>query len=213
MARQNRVNPFGDLVATPERGTFLGNRGVLHDDDDHIQRPWALKRWLVCVLEFKGIRRTIMAPRRYTELFFLDEATALAAGHRPCAECRYRRFIAFCEAWRKAHSSTEKERPRADVIDAQLHGQRVGPGRTKRSFPARLDDLPDGVLVTLPDREGQAHLVLRGYLLAWSFGGYWERRRRPKGREVHVLTPESTVRTIRAGYVPEIHSSAGGLTS
>jgi hypothetical protein len=208
MARQNRVNPFGEIIATRERGTFLGNRGILHDDRGHIERPWALKRWLVCVLEFKGIRRTIMAPRRYTELFFLDEATALAAGHRPCAECRYRRFIAFCEAWRKAHAGNEAERPRADFIDAQLHSERVGPRRTKRSYSARLDDLPDGVFVTLPDRAEQAFLVLGGNLLAWSFGGYGEPSKRPKGREVNVLTPKSTVETIRAGYAPEIHVSA-----
>src|ERR1700732_822885 len=99
MARQNRVTPAGDVIATPERGTFLGNRGVLHDDQGRIKRAWQLKRWIVCVLEFKGRRRAVMTPGRYTELFFLDEATALAAGHRPCAECRRERFNAFREAW------------------------------------------------------------------------------------------------------------------
>ncbi len=103
MPRQNRVTPFGDLIATPERGTFLGNRGVLHDDAGRIKRAWQLRRWIVCVLEFRGRKRSVMTPGRYTELFFLDEATALAAGHRPCAECRRARFLAFCDAWRAAH--------------------------------------------------------------------------------------------------------------
>ena len=104
MPRQNRVTPFGEITATPERGTFLGNRGVLHDAEGNIKRGWKVKRWLVCVLEFKGRKRTVMTPNRYTELFFLDEATALAAGHRPCAECRHARFIAFCHAWKLVHS-------------------------------------------------------------------------------------------------------------
>src|SRR6202451_2054834 len=100
VSRQNRVTPFGDLVATPERGTFMGNRGVLHDAEGRIKRVWQLKRWIVCVLEFRGRKRQVMTPGRYTELFFLDEATALAAGHRPCAECRRQRFNAFRDAWK-----------------------------------------------------------------------------------------------------------------
>ena len=103
MPRQNRVTPFGEIIATPERGTFMGNRGILHDPDGRVRRKWVLKNWLVCVLEFRGRKRTVMTPNRYTELFFLDEATALAAGHRPCAECRHARFIDFCLAWKAAH--------------------------------------------------------------------------------------------------------------
>src|SRR5262245_61405643 len=99
MPRQNRVTPFGEVVAVPERGTFMGNRGVLHDEGGRIRRAWLVKRWILCVLEFKGRHRAIMAPDRYTELFFLDEATGLAAGHRPCAECRRSRFLAFRDAW------------------------------------------------------------------------------------------------------------------
>src|SRR5262245_66499612 len=102
MPRRNRVTPLGDLVAVPQRGTLLGNRGVLHDDGGRIRRAWQLKRWIVCVLEFRGRKRRVMTPGRYTELFFLDEATALAAGHRPCAECRHSRFLAFCTAWGQA---------------------------------------------------------------------------------------------------------------
>ena len=96
MPRQNRVTPFGEIIATPERGTFMGNRGVLHDAEGRIRRAWQVKRWIVCVLEFRGRKRTVMTPGPYTELFFLDEATALAAGHRPCAECRHARFLDFC---------------------------------------------------------------------------------------------------------------------
>src|SRR5580658_4307221 len=101
MPKQNRVNPFGEIIATPERGTFMGNRGVLHDDQGRIRRKWQGKRWIVCVLEFRGRKRKMMTPSRYTELFFLDEATALAAGHRPCAECRRDRSTLFAAPGRR----------------------------------------------------------------------------------------------------------------
>jgi hypothetical protein len=209
MPRQNRVTPFGDLVATPARGTFMGNRGVLHDAEGGIKRAWQLKRWIVCVLEFRGRKRQVMTPGRYTELFFLDEATALAAGHRPCAECRHARFLDFCNAWGKAHAGAgSTARPTATVIDDRLHAERLTPDRSKRSFVAALDELPDGVFVTVAAWGEQAFLVWGDYLLPWSSGGYGERRWRPKGEEVKVLTPQSTVETIRAGYVPEIHTSA-----
>jgi len=147
MPRQNRVTPFGDIIATPERGTFMGNRGVLHDREGRIQRAWQVKRWLVCVLEFRGRRRQVMSPSRYTELFFLDEATALAAGHRPCAECRRARFLDFCHAWEKVHPVDDgASRPTADAIDRRLHAERLAPDH---SSLASLDDLPDGVFVSV----------------------------------------------------------------
>jgi hypothetical protein len=209
MPRQNRVTPFGDIVATPDRGTFMGNRGVLHDDQGRILRTWQLKRWIVCVLEFRGRTRRVMTPGRYTELFFLDEATALAAGHRPCAECRHARFLDFCTAWGRAHpNSGRKGRPTAKEIDDRLHAERVGTDRREPAFQAALDDLPDGVLVAVPGWGAEAYLLLGDGLLAWSPGGYRERRRRPKGDEVRALTPPSTVRAIRAGYVPEVHPTA-----
>jgi hypothetical protein len=209
MPRLNRVNPFGEIITAPERGTFMGNRGVLHDEEGSIRRAWQGKRWLVCVLEFRGRKRKVMTPDRYTELFFLDEATALAAGHRPCAECRHARFLDFCNAWRAAHPDGDKSaRPTAQEIDDRLHAERVAPDRSKRSFDAVLDGLPDGVFVGVPAWGERAYLVLGDYLLAWSPGGYCERRRRPKGEEVRVLTPPSTVKAIRAGYTPEIHPSA-----
>lgn len=212
MPRQNRVTPFGEIVATPERGTFLGNRGVLHDAEGRIRRAWQLKRWIVCVLEFRGRKRAVMTPGRYTELFFLDEATALAAGHRPCAECRHTRFLDFCTAWAAAQSADgSPARPAADEIDRRLHAERVAPDRSKRSVVAALDDLPDGVFVAVAAWGGQACLVRGDRLLAWSPCGYGERRRRPKGEEVRVLTPPSTVEAIRAGYAPDIHPSAADV--
>jgi hypothetical protein len=212
MPRQNRVTPFGDIIAAPERGTFLGNRGVLHDAEGRIRRAWQVKRWLVCVLEFRGRKRTVMSPDRYTELFFLDEATALAAGHRPCAECRRARFLDFCHAWALAHpGSGASPRATADEMDRRLHAERVAADRSKQSFAAALDDLPDGVFVTVAAWGMQPFLVRGDRLLAWSPGGYGERRRRPKRLEVEVLTPPSTVAAIRGGYAPELHASAEAL--
>jgi hypothetical protein len=207
MPRQNRVTPFGEIIATPERGTFMGNRGVLHDSEGQVQRAWAVKRWLVCVLEFRGRQRTVMTPNRYTELFFLDEATALAAGHRPCAECRHRSFLAFCQAWKRVHPDSDSPRPTADEMDLQLHIERVAADRSKRSFVAALDELPDGVFVTLEGE--QAYLVWHDRLLGWTPGGYEDHRPRPKGATARVLTPPSTVDVIRAGYVPQVHASSG----
>jgi len=139
MPRQNRVTPFGSIIAIPERGTFMGNRGVLHNAEGHIRRAWQVKRWIVCVLEFRGRKRTVMTPNSYTELFFLDEATALAAGHRPCAECRHSRFLDFCNAWRSGHPKADSlHRPTADEIDNRLHTERLTADRSKRLFPEEL---------------------------------------------------------------------------
>jgi hypothetical protein len=204
MPTQNRVTPFGDLIATRDRGTFMGNRGVLHDTEGRIRRAWQLKRWIVCVLEFKGRKRQVMTPGHYTELFFLDEATALAAGHRPCAECRRERFNAFRSAWRSALVSAEE-------IDCQLHAERLGPDRSKRLFEANLSELPNGVFVRRADWGEDTYLVWNDGLLAWSTGGYTGRRNRLKKAEVAVLTPASTVAALRGGYVPEIHSSGVAL--
>jgi hypothetical protein len=153
-----------------------------------------------------------MTPNRYTELFFLDEATALAAGHRPCAECRHARFIDFCMAWKAAHRRPKNSpRPTADEMDDRLHAERVNPDRSKRSHAGRLQDLPDGVLVTLPANADEAWLVWQGRILKWSPGGYTERRPRPKNLTVRLLTPPSTAAVIRVGYTPEIHASAVAL--
>jgi hypothetical protein len=209
MPRQNRVTPSGEIVAVPERGTMMGNRGRLHDESGRIRRPWQIRRWLLCRLEFNGRHRPVMAPNRYTELFFLDEATGLAAGHRPCFECRRKSFEAFQERWASANPGVlGGGRPTADAIDEALHAERVGPDRSKQVFSATLAQLPDGVFVR--SDEGLAHLHLEGQLLAWSPGGYSVRRRSRSDKEVLVLTPRSTVNAIRAGYRPEIHPSAMG---
>ncbi len=208
MPRRNRVTPFGEIVAIPERGTMMGNRGIIHDADGNIKRPWQVKRWLICVLEFRGRKRTVMTPNRYTELFFLDEATALAAGHRPCSECRNERFRAYAAAWKTAMpQSAGRSRPTADDMDNRLHIERVAADRSKCSFEARLSDLPGGVFVQLPREGNDAFLLWQGRLLTWSPAGYRAGPAYSARSKVKVLTPASTVAVIRAGYVPDVHES------
>jgi hypothetical protein len=200
---RNRVTPFAEVIETPARGLLYGNRGVLHDDDGQIVRNWQVKRWIACVLEFKGRRRPVLRPGRFTELFFLDEATALAAGHRPCAECRRADFNRFRDLWAETHPGASL---RVDDIDRILHAERVGPDRTKRLHEATLGDLPDGSMIA----EGeQAWLVRSGELLAWSPFGYQDRRPAIASAAVNLLTPPSIVDVIRAGYTPAIHPAAG----
>jgi hypothetical protein len=200
---RNRVTPFAEVIETPARGLLYGNRGVLHDDDGRIVRNWQVKRWIACVLEFKGGRRPLLRPGRFTELFFLDEPTALAAGHRPCAECRRADFNRFRDAWAETHPGASLK---VDDIDRSLHAERVGPDRTKRSHEATLGDLPDGSMIA--DAK-QAWLVRDGELLAWSPFGYEDRRPAIASATVEVLTPPSIVDVIRAGYTPSIHPTAG----
>jgi hypothetical protein len=210
MPRQNRVTPFGEIVAIPERGTMMGNRGRLHDEQGRIRRPWQVKRWLLCVLEFRGRKRVVMAPDRYTELFFLDEATGLAAGHRPCAECRHGLFVAYREAWAAGNpSKLGASHATAALMDAHLHAERIGADRSKRLFQANINDLPDGVFVIGPGNEENACLLWHGHLHVWSPAGYSRDRARPSAEVVRVLTPRSTVEAIRAGYVPDVHPTAG----
>ena len=187
MPLQNRVTPLGELIATPERGLVYGNRGRLHDEHGVIRRQWQVKRWISCRLEFRGRRRPggPMAPNSYTGLFFLDEATALAAGHRPCAECRnadYRSFLALTDA------------ASAGELDARLHAER---GRLHES---ELDELPDGAFVVL---DGQPWLVLGSELLRWTPGGYSERRPRSGGR-VGVVTPPTSLRVLASGWTGDL---------
>jgi hypothetical protein len=203
---RNRVTPFGGIVATPERGTMMGNRGILHDDCREIVRTTQVRRWICCVLSFKGIRRVVMRPRSYTELFFLDEATALAAGHRPCFECRRSAALAFQSAWAQALGGCAT----ADEMDRVLEAERRVP-RTglKRTYEAEARSLPDGAVIAL---EGRAWLVLHGRLLRWTPAGYADAA--PLASEtVDVLTPRSTTEVLRAGYAPGIHVSAGSRSS
>jgi hypothetical protein len=200
MALQNRVDPFGDIVAVPYRGTMMGNRGRLHDRDRRIVRARHLNRWLCCALTFRGRHRTVMSPRGYTELFFLDEATALAAGHRPCSECRHSAYQRFRRAWLDAGLSAEL--PRAAAIDARLASDR-GADHTPI---VPLGELPDGVLV---QHEGDPHLLWDRQLHRWDWTGYHapDSSRAQLG-SVRVLTPKATVDTIHAGYPVTVHPTA-----
>lgn len=200
MPLQNRVTPTGDLIAVEARGTFLGNRGVLHDERRQIVRFQQVRRWLICVPEFRGRRRTIMSPRRYTELFFLDEAVALAAGHRPCCECRYADYQRFRRLWRETRNLAEP--PRAGAIDNVLHEERRRVDGRRRTWPADPAALPDGVMILLADHPW----LLRGELLRWTPACYTDRL--PLPATVAVLTPPATVATIAAGFTPTLHPSA-----
>ena len=208
MPLQNRVDPFGELFATSARGTMFGNRGGrFHTDDRRLtKRRWASRQWICCVLDFKNRQRDVWG-RYYTELFFLDEPTALAAGHRPCFECRRKDAEAFAEAWRQA--SRLRERPYAPDMDEQLHAERLD-GRTKRLHRRKLDDLPDGAFVAL---EEGAFAVRGGSLLHWTPNGYDTRKSRPRGVTADVLTPPAILSVLKVGYQPLWHPSAGKFTS
>lgn len=207
MPLQNRVTPFGDIVARPARGTMMGNRGGrFHGADKSLHaRRWASRQWICCLLAFKRRRREVMAPGRYTELFFLDEATALAAGHRPCFECRRSDAVQFAAAWAASHACEVS--PRAAEIDRALHAERVASDGSKRLHPFTIEDLPDGSMIVLPDLDG-AHLVLGPWLLRWSIEGYGAALTRPTGTQALALTPPGIIGALRAGYRPLIHATA-----
>jgi len=209
MTLQNRVDPYGQLQAVAARGHWMGNRGVLHDTEKRIVAFSRSPRWITCALDYKGIRREVFSPNRYSELFFLDEATSLAAGHRPCAECRRKRYEAFLAAWAAGNGGPEA--PHAGDIDRTLQAERVQRGGVKRTFEAELSSLPDG---TLLDLGGHPYLYWGGGLRPWSFAGYGTAENRvPSEINVKVLTPKSIVRAIRAGFLPQVHESAGRKVS
>jgi hypothetical protein len=189
---QNRVDPFGELHAVAERGGMMGNRGArLHRDDQMLGRSrWKNKHWLICVCEFKGRRRDVWG-RYYTELFFLDESTALAAGHRPCFECRRQAARAFIAAFPGAPSHVE-------AMDEVLHRERVE-DRRKPVWRTRLGDLPDGAMIA---RAGKAYAVRSGALLPWTFAGYGAPAPLEPNAIADVLTPPSTVAALKGGYKP-----------
>lgn len=197
MSRQNRVTPFGDVEADPARGTLMGNRGCLVRAEGELVRQWQVQRWITCVLEFKGRRRhPLMRAGQYTELFFLDEATACAAGHRPCHECRRADAREFHAAWRDHHPEDE----RLPDLDARLHHE-----RTAGALPtARCAELPDAAMVRWG---GRAWVVTGGTVRAWTHAGYTDERA-PPSEPVTVLTPPSTVEVLRTGWRPAVHPSA-----
>jgi hypothetical protein len=204
MPLQNRVTPAGEIVADPARGLMLGNRGCLHGQGRELAvSRWRSKLWICCVLEWKGVRRDPMPPGRWTALFFLDEATALAAGHRPCAYCRRPDYLSYAEAWRAARDLGR--RPSAQDMDAVLHGERVGRDRRQHTRQMPAGNLPDGVMIRAG---GVTGLFLRGRLRPWSFGGYAAPAAGRLPGTVEVLTPPATVAAITAGYRPLVHPSA-----
>ena len=207
MPLQNRVTPLGDIIATPHRGMFTGNRGIIHDPATKtLTRRWASQSWLTCVCEFRGRRREVMGGGSWTELFFLDEATALAAGHRPCFFCRRDDANRFRAAWQEGNGV---RRVLARDIDAVLHRERLSGGKKRlhaRTMP--LEELPDGAML----QEGtESFLIAQGRALLWSPAGY---RKAPSAIEnAMLLTPPSTLRALGAGYRPVLHESAMALVA
>jgi hypothetical protein len=200
---QNRVTPAGEIVSTPHRGLFTGNRGIIHDPATRtlLNRRWSSRAWLTCVCEFRGRRRDVMAKRSWTELFFLDEATAFAAGHRPCFYCRRDDANAFRAAWEAGNGVAHASAPEIDEV---LHRERLN-GRVKRlhALPVPVEKLPDGAMVQAGE---ESYLIARGRALRWSFDGY--RSITTTLRDAVLLTPPSTLHTLSAGYRPILHSSA-----
>ncbi|WP_092775669.1 hypothetical protein [Actinokineospora terrae] len=192
MARRNRVAPSGDLIETPHRGSLMGNRGVLHNPGGEIVRRAQVRRWITCELEFRGRHRPVMAPGRYTELFFLDEAVALAAGHRPCAECRRADYLRYRALW------SIEDSPSADAMDRVLDAERsLHDGRRRTTA---MTEPPHGSFITVQDDHW---LVAGDRIHRWTPVGYADRRPLPDG-PVDVLTPPSTVAILAAGYAPRL---------
>jgi hypothetical protein len=202
---QNRVLPTGEIVADPARGMLMGNRGCLHDHQRRLGvTRWRTKMWISCVLKWGNIRRDVMPPGRWTALFFLDEATALSAGHRPCGYCRRADHLAFGEAWRRA--ARLPQRLKAWEMDVQLHAERVDRTRRKLSTRAPFGALPDGSMI----RQGElTALVANGRCLPWSLTGYGTPVELAPTVTVEVLTPPAILGALANGYRPLVHPSAG----
>jgi len=207
MPRQNRVDPWGQLKAVKPKGALLGNRGILHNDKEQIVAQWRSKAWITCQTKFDGRKSTVFEPNSYSQLFFVDEATAFAAGHRPCAECRLERFKEFKAAWIEANRDLiQGEKPTIADIDKVIHAERVTEEKLKRTFTAKLGSLPAGTMIEV---DGTPLLVWRGKLLPWSFEGYGKSQASlPSSTSVQVLTPASVVRVFASGFTPQVHLSA-----
>ncbi|WFU19622.1 hypothetical protein [Bradyrhizobium sp. CB3481] len=203
MPLQNRVIPTGDIIATPHRGLFTGNRGIIHDPATKtlLKKRWSSPAWITCLCEFRGWRRPVMGRRSWTELFFLDEATAFAAGHRPCFFCRRDDANRFRAAWEEGNGVTDV---RAREMDAVLHRERLERGSKRlHPLPVPVEKLPDGAMVVRGD---YSFLIVQGRALQWSMEGY----RKADGaiEDALLLTPPSTLRALGAGYRPVLHQSA-----
>lgn len=210
MPLQNRVDPTGQLIFTSARGRLMGNRGKLHNAKKEVVRPWEKKAWIICETQFKGIQRVVFGAGTYSELFFLDEATALSAGHRPCSDCQKPRLLEFKSLWRRVNPSAEPidalPAIRVPQIDEQLHAERIDANGGKVTFDCVYRDVPDGVFVVV---EGQPHLRWKGRLLRWTPEGYVSPAVNLTDDEaVKVLTPPSIVRMVALGFTPKVHASA-----
>lgn len=203
MPRQNRVDPFGRLIATNLRGSLMGNRGCLHDDAGLLRKAFARKAWVTCRLEWKNIRRSVFTPGRYSELFFFDEATALAAGHRPCNDCRSEDYKSFNLAFSLALASGS--RVKAEAMDLQMHNDRIGSGHKKRTFSAEISNLPDGAMVLREGEPETPRLLWKKHLFRWSFDGYSDPIAANEVAKVEVLTPASTCAVLKAGYPVKVN--------
>ncbi|MBI1203085.1 MAG: hypothetical protein GC182_11295 [Rhodopseudomonas sp.] len=205
MPLPNRVTPFGDLVSLAARGLMMGNRGGrLHDDRQRLgTRRWASKQWICCQLAFNNRHRQVWGDS-YSELFFLDEVTAFAAGHRPCFECRRHAAEHFAALFVGGEAGSVHDRVRAATMDAKLHAERLD-GKAKRRHRQNLDEMPDGVMVV---NDGAAYAVRGRHVWRWSPDGYVERQPRPRAVEVDALTPPAIVAVLKRGYAPLWHPSA-----
>src|SRR5215218_986720 len=203
MPLQNRITPTGDIVSDPHRGLFTGNRGIIHDPATKtlLKKRWATPAWITCVCEFRGWRRKVMGTRSWTELFFLDEATAFAAGHRPCFFCRRHDADRFRAAWKDGNGTGDIL---ARDMDAVLHRERLDRGSKRlHKLPMPVEKLPDGAMVQAGD---DCFLILQGRALQWSMAGY--RETADAINDAKLLTPPSTLRALSAGYRPVLHPSA-----
>lgn len=208
MPLQNRATPTGDIIATPHRGLFTGNRGIIHDPATRtlLRRRWSSQAWLTCVLEFRGRQRKVMGGRSWTELFFLDEATAFAAGHRPCCFCRREDAMRFRAAWEAGNGIAHIL---ARDMDAVLHRERLEHGKKRlHTLAMGLDELPDGAMVQAGT---ESFVIVQGRALLWSPAGYSQAECPLK--DAMLLTPPSTLRAFAAGYRPLLHPSASLIPS
>lgn len=205
MTLQNRVDPCGNLIANPSKhAVLMGNRGVLHNTERQIIRKWKFKAWITCLTQFKGNKRVIFAPNHYSELFFLDEATAFAAGHRPCAECQRQRSHQFKIMWLETNPTNKKIK--LSEIDEQLHLERIDQDQNKLTFQAMIKDLPIGTCIEYMN-DFVMIFAVQHYLL-WSFDGYKNKIEIDAESIVNVITPKSIVNIFKHGFIPHFHPSA-----
>ncbi len=207
MPLQNRVTPFSTIEVDPARGLFTGNRGILHGEDGElICGTWRHKNWIICELEYNGWKRKVMSGRKWIELFFLDEAVALAAGHRPCAFCRPKAYRAYQSAWQLATGA----KPSAKQIDEVLHAERTARIKSLKRFSAPVETLPNGTFFTLNEIQDVPHLIHSNSIFRWTHQGYHIEEKTIKG-EVNLITPPCTIQAMLNGYTPVFHNTISEL--